>query len=123
MLRPYNVCETYEKLAARRMRPRFSGPQKNEHTGHARDGKQSIRHRVGEGTISFAEIASEWAHCGIFGWAGGDAGAETGDGRGSELFCECEREYVRGLCDQPEERRDHCLGAGGDGGFLQLRFE
>src|SRR6195256_4315198 len=28
MLRPYNVCETYEKLAARRMRPRFGGPQK-----------------------------------------------------------------------------------------------
>ena len=122
MLRPYNVRETYERLAARRKRPRCGGPQKNEHTSHAGDGKQSIRHCLGEGTISFAEIAGQWARRGVFGRAGGDAGAETGDGRGAELFRERERKYIRGVFDEPANQRNDPVVAGGDGGFFQLRF-
>src|SRR6266849_1017130 len=95
----------------------------HEHTSDAKRKDQSIRHRVGEGTISFAEIASAWARRGVLGWAGGDAGAETGDGRGAKLFCERECEYLRRVSDESAGQRNDPIGPGGDGGFFQLRFE
>jgi len=67
----YNHRVTYEKLAARKKRANLRPQTKNEHTSNAGDGKQNIRHCLGEGTISLAEIAGERARRGVFGRAGG----------------------------------------------------
>src|SRR5882757_343386 len=122
MLRPYNVCETCEKLAARRNWS-FTAANKNDHASHAGDGKQSIRHRMGEGTISFPEIASERTCGGFLRRACRHAGAEASHGRSTELFSDRECEYLWRISNEPANQRNDPVCAGGDGGFVQLRFE